>query len=84
MERRNWNKAPIRQHLSIPRELKLTRLVRKSRPIHWLKRTTIRNQARRLVRSYSQSGVAHAPKLKLGFGARSMNNFGATIRTTTI
>ena len=55
--------------------------VRRSRRIHPLKRTTIRNQARRLARSYSQSGVAHAPKLKPGFGARPMNNFGATIRT---
>ena len=48
-----------------------------------LKRTIIRNQARRLARSYSQSGVAHAPKLKNGFGPSLMNNFGATIRTTT-
>ena len=46
-----------------------------------LKRTTIRNQAGALARSYSQFGVAHAPKLKSGFGAKSMNNFGATIRT---
>ena len=34
MERRNGNSFPIRRHLSIPHELKLTRLVRKSRPIH--------------------------------------------------
>ena len=54
-----------------------------SRPIHPVNRTTIRNQARRLTRSYSQSGVAHAPKLKPGFGARLMNNFGVTIRTRT-
>jgi hypothetical protein len=28
--------GPLRRHLSIPHELKLTRLVRKSRPIHLL------------------------------------------------
>jgi len=33
MERRNGRRS-LRRHLSIPHELKLARLVRKSRPIH--------------------------------------------------
>jgi hypothetical protein len=33
-----------------------------------------------LGRSYSQSGLAHAPKLLEGFGPRLMNNFGLSIR----
>jgi hypothetical protein len=49
-----------------------------------VKRTKIRNLATRLQRSYSQSGVAHARKLrKIAFVPGSMNNFGPTIRTTT-
>jgi hypothetical protein len=38
----------------------------------------------RLQRSYSQSGAAHARKPKKRFRPGSMNNFGPTIRISTI
>jgi len=81
MEGRNWNRPQSSASESSMSSSLLAWF--ESRPIHPVNRTTIRNQARRLTRSYSQSGAAHAPKLKPGFGARLMNNFGVTIRTRT-